>query len=1417
MLINQISLFNFNFIIEYFLLSVGLILVLTNVALHRLNKNLSSKFYYPMSRVMTLVFLMSGYLILNDISILPGFTRINPHVAYSSVTNDGIGSLVRLIVCIFSSIFFYITVGMLEENEERNSEFLLLFYFAFVGLLLLCTCNDLPSAFLAIELVSISSYLLACFKKESSYSVEAGLKYFVIGSISSAFFLYGCSFLYATTGTLSLNEMHHFFSHIDMAVDNSNYALPHASDFENLRSLECNNIKTYQETVSAILKDQKDCIESTKVKFQYNFDYNTKNYFDFSSLSNIASCNQLEKKILIAPDFYSNSQDFKNNQTSLVVHLINLYENKSTPVVIKELTGYINSRLEFNSFNSSRSILHLLDISSCEKLHNLLSVSYPEIQEIISFGGLKNALLTPIDPMRTTALKNLAASINSVPEFVKIEDYPTITRLKNIFNCVQLRYLTFIKTSSGFNENDFSCFSQLSEQTRLDILKELFHTKKLIETFKCSNVNSCLDAQTAIDHIVSINKCDQVEKALITILQCNSPHLLEFNKLIQENLCDVISIKKELLKNITDALTSGLAMKFEMYGNDFQYITIKKSLESNNIISSLIEIYQKEKFNTNSLISLNNEKEALFKKIAWDLNINLKSKFKLSDLEYIVKNSLDSKGAIAKMLEFSNCNQLEQLLLKPELLSAFDEFETAINYDIISNLEIRKSAILTEIIDCIDLNLKSHEIQVKASENRIKKCFLSKNLPARMDEIKKCFDSNQASIESKRVDLNMELMDVKIKYFSTFSDEKLLSSFNNSLYSVINKHSSLDSLMNTNDCSALLEVLVKESREILINSDLSENELKKLKEFYLNLPDEKFFETFYPEYFSKITNGAGFKSYSSYLKNNPACTDILKQMIKAAKYFITNSDLEVVKNKLLVVKKEYYSNLSDEKILRLIAPSFFDGTTYAAAFASNSCSTCEVKTSKDVSELLELITRTARRILLASEFNLNDAIQIKKEYYTHLPAEKMLKVWYKDFLNIATKNGGSLRSFLEKNPGCEPLYETLVSSARYNSINDESELFELVYLKKVFFLTLSNDNILKLIAPSIFEEPSVFKVLPESLSSKSILKQLIENSRNLLMASDYSIDQLEKIEKDYYSNLPKECFKFKSVYYLDNSSFKLIKFGLLFILFSVFIKLALAPFHLWSLDVYEGSPTVATFFFSVMTKLSLFMFLVRFCYTAMPAFISEWQFYSIWIAVISVFVGSFGGLKQRKLKTLFAYSSINHTGYSLLAFSMGSFFGIKILIIYLIIYMVSGVCIWFSFLLLKLKKRKNKKSKELSDLSLLGKSNPALAFSLAITFFSVAGLPPFVGFITKMGVFITLLLQNFYFFCISAVLCSVVSTFYYIRIVKTMFFENTLVGKLFHSINSNKVWLLSLFTFLLVFIFVNPKLLFLIVHLALLN
>lgn len=275
--------------------------------------------------------------------------------------------------------------------------------------------------------------------------------------------------------------------------------------------------------------------------------------------------------------------------------------------------------------------------------------------------------------------------------------------------------------------------------------------------------------------------------------------------------------------------------------------------------------------------------------------------------------------------------------------------------------------------------------------------------------------------------------------------------------------------------------------------------------------------------------------------------------------------------------------------------------------------------------------------------------------------------------------------------------------------------------------------------------------------------------------------------------------------------YNFIELGLSLILFSLFIKLALAPFHLWSLDVYEGSPTSATFFFAVISKLSIFVLLVRLCYISFFTLQSCWQFYSLWIGVFSIFVGSFGGLKQRKLKTLLAYSSTSHMGYALIAFSTSTYLGIQMLFFYLVIYIIAGLCTWSIILSLRLKKKSlgNKYNKELGDLVLLKKSNSALAFAFALTMFSIAGIPPMVGFLAKMSVFLSVVGISFYLIALVSILFSVVSTFYYIRVIKVLYFENSIVGKLYYPIEHNKTLILSVLIVSLTFLFINPTTLYL--------
>lgn len=278
-----------------------------------------------------------------------------------------------------------------------------------------------------------------------------------------------------------------------------------------------------------------------------------------------------------------------------------------------------------------------------------------------------------------------------------------------------------------------------------------------------------------------------------------------------------------------------------------------------------------------------------------------------------------------------------------------------------------------------------------------------------------------------------------------------------------------------------------------------------------------------------------------------------------------------------------------------------------------------------------------------------------------------------------------------------------------------------------------------------------------------------------------------------------------------------VSIGFFLICISIFIKLSIAPFHFWSLDVYEGSPNATTFFFSVVPKIGLFVLLMRLCYISFyNIFVENYQIYFFLLAVLSIFVGSFGGLEQRKLKTLLAYSSVSHTGYLLLSFSTGNTEGMQMMFYYLVIYMISGLCFWSIYLFLTQKKNSyfTKSNKELGDLVLLKESNPMLALILALTLFSIAGIPPMVGFLAKIGIFLVVIKSSAYLVAVFSILFSVVSTFYYIRLIKILYFENILVGKLYVPITTQKSLLISILALSLIILCIDPMSIYLLFYKA---
>ena len=198
---------------------------------------------------------------------------------------------------------------------------------------------------------------------------------------------------------------------------------------------------------------------------------------------------------------------------------------------------------------------------------------------------------------------------------------------------------------------------------------------------------------------------------------------------------------------------------------------------------------------------------------------------------------------------------------------------------------------------------------------------------------------------------------------------------------------------------------------------------------------------------------------------------------------------------------------------------------------------------------------------------------------------------------------------------------------------------------------------------------------------------------------------------------------------------------------------------------------------------------------------------------MTVIVGSFGGVEQKRLKSLLAYSSVSHMGYTLIAFSTGTFEGMQAVFCYLFLYMLAGLCTWSIFLVLQLKYKYSKKqNKDLADLNSLSKANNVLALFFSTVLLSIAGMPPMIGFLVKIGIFLASIEASMYFVAIVSILCSVISTFYYIRIIKIMYFESSTTGRLYHPIQSNiSILIVWLFYFLL-YLFIDPTLVYLISH-----
>ncbi|KQP34350.1 NADH:ubiquinone oxidoreductase subunit N [Methylobacterium sp. Leaf469] len=229
--------------------------------------------------------------------------------------------------------------------------------------------------------------------------------------------------------------------------------------------------------------------------------------------------------------------------------------------------------------------------------------------------------------------------------------------------------------------------------------------------------------------------------------------------------------------------------------------------------------------------------------------------------------------------------------------------------------------------------------------------------------------------------------------------------------------------------------------------------------------------------------------------------------------------------------------------------------------------------------------------------------------------------------------------------------------------------------------------------------------------------------------------------------------------------------GIVFVAAGVAFKLAAVPFHMWTPDVYEGSPTPVTAFFASAPKMAAMAMTVRIFIGAFPDVTAVWQQIIVFVAIASMALGSFAAIGQRSIKRLMAYSSIGNVGYALVGLAASSQAGISGVVIYMIIYLAMTLGAFAVILSLR---RGGQMFETVDDLSGLSRTHPVLAFCLAAMMFSLAGIPPLAGFFAKFYVFAAAIEANLVALAIIGVVTSVVGAFYYLRLVKVMYFDEPL-------------------------------------------
>jgi NADH-quinone oxidoreductase subunit N len=227
-------------------------------------------------------------------------------------------------------------------------------------------------------------------------------------------------------------------------------------------------------------------------------------------------------------------------------------------------------------------------------------------------------------------------------------------------------------------------------------------------------------------------------------------------------------------------------------------------------------------------------------------------------------------------------------------------------------------------------------------------------------------------------------------------------------------------------------------------------------------------------------------------------------------------------------------------------------------------------------------------------------------------------------------------------------------------------------------------------------------------------------------------------------------------------------FGIVFLFAGFCFKVSAVPFHMWTPDVYEGAPTPVTAFFAAAPKVAGMAMFVRTAVMAFPGITSEWQQIVVFVSIASMALGSFAAIGQRNFKRLMAYSSIGHMGFALIGLAAGTSEGVQGVLVYIAIYVTMTLGVFAVILSMR---RPTGMVESIDQLAGLARTHPTMAFFLAMLLFSMAGVPPLAGFFAKFYVFLAAIKAGLYLLAVLGVVTSVVGAYYYLAIVKLMYFD----------------------------------------------